>query len=402
MTEEKRERTVRVIPAERYTRNLHVAAYVRVSSKKGAQDGSYETQAKYYENLIRSNPKWDFVGVYGDMQSGIHTKNRPGFQRMMDDALSRKIDLILCKSVSCWSRNTVDGLRTVNLLRDHFVYVIFEQEGINTEQFGSTLMLNTSMAIAQAESESTSDNLKWLYRRRAEAGVFVAHRGKYFGYDTDDGKFHPSSDADYVRMIYDDFIAGKTMARIADELNEIGLQTTKGLPWKWYSVRQILKSEIYVGDLRFQRKPSRHVITGNLDENQIDRYITDHHQGIVGRDIWKAAQLKFKERKEKYHAHEKDDRDDFDEYVWELIQDGWSGAEIADRLNITIGREKGCVKRLKQKGRLADRGHDSADDRCRSVLELIRNNPEITGKGIREILDLDRRHVDYALKKLKE
>ena len=102
MPEEKRVKTVRLIPAERYTRNLHVAAYIRVSSKKGNQDESYETQAKYYENLIRSNPKWDFVGVYGDKQSGIHTKNSPEFQKMMDDALNRKIDLILCKSVSRW------------------------------------------------------------------------------------------------------------------------------------------------------------------------------------------------------------------------------------------------------------------------------------------------------------
>ena len=90
------------------------------------------------------------------------------------------------------------------------------------------------------------------------------------------------------------------MKEITDQLNEQGLQTTKGLPWKWYSVRQILNSEIYIGDLRFQRKPSGHVITGDFDKEQIDRYITDHHEGIVDRRTWEIVHRKFAERKEHY------------------------------------------------------------------------------------------------------
>ena len=41
--EEKEEKTVRLIPAERHTRKLHVAAYIRVSSKITSQDESYES-----------------------------------------------------------------------------------------------------------------------------------------------------------------------------------------------------------------------------------------------------------------------------------------------------------------------------------------------------------------------
>ena len=83
MSEEPRVRTVRLIPAERHTRKSYVAAYVRVSSKKGNQEESYEAQAVYYENLIRSNPEWDFAGVYGDRQSGTRSDNRAEFQRMI-------------------------------------------------------------------------------------------------------------------------------------------------------------------------------------------------------------------------------------------------------------------------------------------------------------------------------
>lgn len=87
-----RVRTVRKIPAERNTRNLYVAAYIRASSRNDSQNESYEAQVTYYEDLIRANPEWDFVGVYGDRQSGTRADNRDEFNRMIHDALDRKID----------------------------------------------------------------------------------------------------------------------------------------------------------------------------------------------------------------------------------------------------------------------------------------------------------------------
>ena len=116
MSEEPRERTVRKILAERHTRKPYVAAYIRVSSKQGNQEESYEAQAIYYENLIRSNPEWDFAGVYGDRQSGTRSDGREEFRRMIHDALAGKIDLIICKSASRWARNIVDGLHSIRLL----------------------------------------------------------------------------------------------------------------------------------------------------------------------------------------------------------------------------------------------------------------------------------------------
>ena len=155
-----RKTTVRKILAERHTRKPYVAAYIRVSSKKENQEESYEAQAVYYENLIRSNPEWDFAGVYGDRQSGTRSDNRAEFQRMIHDALAGKIDLIICKSASRWARNIVDGLDAVRHLTGNRVNIIFEQENIDTRQPGSVMLLDLSMAIAQTESESISENLK--------------------------------------------------------------------------------------------------------------------------------------------------------------------------------------------------------------------------------------------------
>ena len=96
-------KSITVIPA---TRNLHtgvptnsarkrrVAGYARVSTDSEEQSTSYEAQVDYYTNYIKSNPGWAFVDVYTDEGiSGVMTKNRDGFNRMIADALSGKIEI---------------------------------------------------------------------------------------------------------------------------------------------------------------------------------------------------------------------------------------------------------------------------------------------------------------------
>ena len=135
-------KNVTVIPA---TRNLHtgipkdsklkrrVAGYARVSTDSDEQFTSYEAQVDYYTQFIKNNPEWEFVEVYTDEGiSGVMTKNREGFNRMIRDALDGKIDLIVTKSVSRFARNTVDTLTTVRKLKDASVEVFFQKENIYT------------------------------------------------------------------------------------------------------------------------------------------------------------------------------------------------------------------------------------------------------------------------------
>ena len=168
------------ILAERHTRNPRVAAYIRVSTTEKKQDESYEAQAEYFENKIKNTEGWDFAGIYGERESGTRAENRDDFNRMIKDAEDGKIDLILVKSVSRWSRNIVDGLRTIHHLTENRIHIIFEQEGIDTRQPGHTLQLNLATAVAQTESESLSENLKWLYKKRAEKGYIRANKGALY------------------------------------------------------------------------------------------------------------------------------------------------------------------------------------------------------------------------------
>ena len=113
------------------TKKRRGAAYARVSTDQEEQLTSYEAQVDYYTNYIKSRTDWDFVAVYTDEGiTGCNTKKREGFKKMVADALSGAIDLIVTKSVSRFARNTMDSPTTIRELKEHNVECYFEKENI--------------------------------------------------------------------------------------------------------------------------------------------------------------------------------------------------------------------------------------------------------------------------------
>ena len=120
----------------------------------------------FYTQHIKSNPEWEFVDVYTDEGiSGTNTRKREGFNRMVEDALNGKIDLILTKSISRFARNTVDTLTTIRKLKEKKVEVYFEKENIYTLDAKGEVMLTIMSSLAQEESRSISENVTWGKRK---------------------------------------------------------------------------------------------------------------------------------------------------------------------------------------------------------------------------------------------
>lgn len=115
------------------TAKRRVAGYARVSTDSEEQKTSYTAQVDYYTTYIKSRSDWEFVNVYTDEGiSATNTKHRSGFNKMIEDALAGRIDLIVTKSVSRFARNTVDSLTTVRKLKEKGVEVYFEKENTLT------------------------------------------------------------------------------------------------------------------------------------------------------------------------------------------------------------------------------------------------------------------------------
>ena len=100
-------------------KKLRVAAYARVSTDSDKQLMSLDAQKNHYERYIKARPDWEFAGLYYDEGvSGTSMAKRDGLLRMLDDCDRGLIDYLIVKSVSRFSRNTVESIETVRKLSD--------------------------------------------------------------------------------------------------------------------------------------------------------------------------------------------------------------------------------------------------------------------------------------------
>ena len=189
--------TVTLIPAKKRIgnavikedtpRKLRVAAYCRVSTDTDEQATSYEAQIEHYTELIEKNPEWEMAGVYADDGiSGTNTRHRGEFNRMIEDAMAGKIDMVVSKSISRFARNTLDCLKYIRMLKEKNIPVYFEKENINTMNASSEVLLTIMASLAQQESQSLSQNVKLGLQYRYQQGKVQVNHNRFLGYTKDE------------------------------------------------------------------------------------------------------------------------------------------------------------------------------------------------------------------------
>ena len=278
-------------------RPKRVAAYCRVSTDREEQEHSFETQKAMYTEMIMMKPTWQTAGIYAD--EGITStvaKKRPGFMKMIKDCRKGKIDMIVTKSVSRFSRNNLDCLMYVRELKQLGIPIIFEKEGINTIQVSSELLLTLFGALSQAESESISMNVKLGIRQSLKNGNVRFSYKTFLGYrkGADGQPEIVPEQADIVRRIYNDFLAGATYLEIAKRLTEENVPTMGGGN-RWFSerIKSILKNEKYKGDALLQKTYITDPISKRVKKNNGELpmyYVENSHPAIIERRIFDRVQ----------------------------------------------------------------------------------------------------------------
>ncbi|MDR1240261.1 MAG: recombinase family protein [Oscillospiraceae bacterium] len=306
-------KTVTIIPA--FTKNHYanifiaqkkkrVAGYARVSTDQEEQLTSYEAQVDYYSRYIKSKEDWEYVNVYTDEGiTATNTKKRDGFNKMINDALGGKIDLIVTKSVSRFARNTVDSLTTVRKLKEKGIEVYFEKENIYTLDSKGELLLTIMSSLAQEESRSISENVTWGKRKKMADGNVEIRYKLTLGYEKgEDGKPKiVEHEAKTVRLIFSLFLEGKSYGGIAKYLEEKGFKTAGGKS-KWSSerVKSILKNEKYVGNATLQKTFTVDFLTKKTkrNEGEVPQYhVENSHPAIVSTEIFDLAQNEINRRR---------------------------------------------------------------------------------------------------------
>ena len=235
------------LSSKRKIERLRVAAYCRVSTDDEDQTKSYQSMIKYYTDLIQNNKQWVFAGIFADKAiTGTKADIREEFQRLIQECLSGKIDLVIAKSIPRFARNTLDTLKYVRMLKERNVAVYFEVEKINTLKDGEFLLTILS-SVAQQE----------------------------------------------VGYIFKRYVAGAGSTMIARELNEQEIPTVHGNRWSPSSVMGIINNEKYMGDLllgkSFTVDPiSKRRLTNMGEEDRF--YIENHHEAIISKEIFEKAQ----------------------------------------------------------------------------------------------------------------
>ncbi|MCI8483682.1 MAG: recombinase family protein [Lachnospiraceae bacterium] len=282
---------------ESFEKKIRVAAYCRVSKDIELQQTSLDTQMASYQKLIQEHPDWELAGIYADQgQTGTNASKRIEFQRMIDDAKSGKVDLILAKSISRFARNTVDALQYTRELKEMGVGVYFEKERINTLSATSEMLLTVYAAFAQEESHSISENMKKGMRQRFKMGI--PKWSLLYGLERT-GKDEwgiVESEARVIREIFERYILGNSLMEIANHLNERGIPgpSKNGNPWHINPIGEILKNEKYIGDCLMQKTYTvdhlTHRKVQNKDATVEQYYKKNHHPAIVDREIYEIVQ----------------------------------------------------------------------------------------------------------------
>lgn len=284
--------------------DIRVAAYCRVSTGDESQQTSYTSQKAYYSGLIQSKAGWKFAGLYADEGiSGTSIVRRTQFNQMIQDAKSGKIDYIVTKSISRFARNTLDTLTYVRELKElnPKVGIFFEKENIDTLDVRGEMVLTVLAAIAQEESHSISENIRWGIRKRFQAGIPQVNLNRFLGYSIgENGEWKINEQqAEIVRKIYAEFNNGLSANAIAGRLNEAGINTVLGNKWTAATVLNILRNEKYVGDVEMQKTYTKDFLSHTAEKNTGELpkfYIENHHVAIIGRDEWKTAHERLENR----------------------------------------------------------------------------------------------------------
>ena len=281
--------TITMIPAKKKigsrgrdqeTPKLRVAAYCRVSTDSEEQATSYEAQIEHYTEYIRNHPGWEMAGIYADDGiSGTNTKKREEFNRMIEDCMAGRVDLVVTKSISRFARNTLDCLKYIRQLKEQNIAVYFEKENINTLDAKGEVLLTIMASLAQQESQSLSQNVRI---------------GLQYRLDEDGNLIINEKEAEVVKRIYREYLEGRGYYEIGKGLETDGILTAAGKSkWRVSTIRNILRNEKYIGDALLQKT----VTVDFLNKKRVANtgivpqyYVEGSHEAIISKQVYYKVQ----------------------------------------------------------------------------------------------------------------
>ena len=282
------------------------AAYIRVSTER-QDEYSPESQKKLIREYAEKH-NFEIPEEYVFFDDGISAKSakkRTAFNQMIALAKEKHPPFcaILVWKFSRFARNQEESIVYKNILRKKGIQVISISEPIIDSPFGDLIeriiewmdeyyLINLSTEVKRGMTEKLT---------RGEALTAPA-----FGYKIVNGQYVPNeNEADIVRGIFRDYVAGVPTRRIALNLSAQGVINHRGNPIDYRGVMYILENPVYIGKIRWS--PEGRASSDRYRENK-GVIVDGIHKPIVNTETWDAAQAKLSELQKMYGKYQRADQ----------------------------------------------------------------------------------------------
>ena len=271
---------------------MRAAAYIRVSSEAQADKDkvSLDEQRADIETYA-TQCGYEIVTVYKDVGSGV-ARDRPDFQRMQADAMTRSFDLILAWTADRLARSgsamgdLLDAVRPLGI-------DIQTVKGTFDWRYAELLA-----AVARMERENIRDRMSLGKRGAAKRGRIPSSAIPY-GYERCKKTGKPviiEAEADVVRRLFEGYAANDTPTK---ELTT-QLEAETGLQWSSGRIHKVLNQTAYIGHWVYGKTEKVKTRDGKtlIHERPSDQHVEIAFPTIVSQELWdKVHKLKKSRRR---------------------------------------------------------------------------------------------------------
>ncbi len=283
------------------------AAYIRVSTDDQLEY-SPDSQLKVIQDYVEKNDivlLEDCIFMEDGGKSGKSMAKRDKFLELI--SLSKKkpkpFDFILVWKFSRFARNQEEAITLKSMLKRNDIDVISISEPLPEGPFGD-LVERIIEWTDDYYLVNLSQEVKRGMKERAGRGEPVAPPP--IGYESKDGKWVPSADAEFVKGIFNDYLNDIGFRALATKYSNLGLRTKRGNFPDNRFIEYMLRNPVYTGKIRWSIE-GRAASTRHYDNPNI--MITDgKHEPIISQELFDKVQAKIDERKKMYGKYQRQEQ----------------------------------------------------------------------------------------------
>ena len=264
---------------------MHTAIYARVSTEEQATEGfSIHAQKDKLTKYAESND-WIITDYYVD--DGISGKNlteRPEVTRLLDDVKSGKINNVLVYKLDRLTRSVKDLIYLIELFDKHNCTFNSQTEKIDTSNAVGRMFVKIIGIFAEFERENLAERVTFGYEQKTREGNYTNTHG-VFGYDYIPGEqklIVNDYEKEYVKKIFEWYLNGDSMKKIALRLRDEGVPTKRGGHWNQATISSILNNPLYIGNVRYGlRKQNGFTVKGKNITPIVDMTLFNNVKDLI-------------------------------------------------------------------------------------------------------------------------